>query len=294
MSVDLQKVVELAGEIPFKNIDNAKTIVENFCSNDVAVVVTNKTTNIAHGTHCHNSYEFVIAYSDLPSAVIDNIEYDRPQNALFAINPMQEHGIAVDYEGFNLCGIHISQSFMQNVAVSIYDDPNISFSNKSIIINHDLSMLVRLFLEELRYKQTGHEFIIENLSLLIAGYLARQLEHNLSSNPHKVSRHYKENIKTVIDYMNENYSSGISCTELSDLIKTDKFNFIRSFRAQTNKTPYEYLLDLKIEKAKKMLMSDKFSITEISMMCGFSSHSHFTSTFKRKTGISPKEYRLKP
>lgn len=294
MSVDLQKVIELAGEIPFKNIDNSKAIVENFCSNDVAVVVTNKTTNIAHGTHHHNSYEFVIAYSELPSAVIDDKIYDRPQNALFAVNPMQEHGITKDREGFNLCGIHISESFMQNVAVSIYDSPDISFSNKSIIINHDLSMLVRLFLEELRYKQTGHEFIIENLSLLIAGNLIRQIEHNLSSKPHNVSKHYKESIKTVIDYMNENYSTGISCTELSELIKTDKFNFIRSFKAETNKTPYEYLLDLKIEKAKKMLKSNKYSITEISMICGFSSHSHFAYTFKKKTGIPPSKYRAIP
>jgi AraC-like DNA-binding protein len=94
--------------------------------------------------------------------------------------------------------------------------------------------------------------------------------------------------------MNENYTVGVSCTELSDLIKMDKYRFIRNFKAQTGKTPYEYLLDLKIEKAKKMLKLNDCSITEISMLCGFSSHSHFTSTFKKKIGISPTKYRQEP
>jgi AraC family transcriptional regulator len=92
--------------------------------------------------------------------------------------------------------------------------------------------------------------------------------------------------------MNENYYSNISCDEMSELIQTNKFIFIRSFKAETGRTPYEYLLNLKIEKAKKMLKSNEYTVTEISMMCGFSSHSHFTSTFKKKVGISPTEYKI--
>lgn len=292
MSIDIQKLTDLAGVIPFDNIDDADAIVENFCSNDVAIVVTNKATKISHGTHYHNSYEFVISYCKIPSIVIDGKVYDRSTNALFAINPMQEHGLLSGMKGFNLCGIHIDKNLLQSIAHSMYGSSNIAFSNDSSIISHDLSMLMSLFLEELRYKQTGQEFILENLSALIAGNLIRQIKHNLSSKPHNARKTNKENIKKVIDYMNENFTAGISCSELSKLVKMDKFSLIRIFKAQTSKTPYEYLLDLKIEKAKKMLKINDYSITEISMMCGFSSHSHFTSTFKKKTGISPTDYRL--
>lgn len=94
--------------------------------------------------------------------------------------------------------------------------------------------------------------------------------------------------------MNEHYANSFSCDELSGLIKMNKFRFIRIFKKQMDKTPYEYLLDLKIEKAKKMLKAKDYTITEISMMCGFSSHSHFTTLFKKKTGLSPTEYRMSP
>lgn len=292
MTVDLERIIQLAGKIPIDNIEDAEIVLENFCSNDIAVCLTNRDTKIQQGTHYHDSYEFVLCNSSLPSTIIDNKVYNRNKQTLFAINPMQEHGIAINYSGFNLCGLHIDKELINDVAKELYGNSNITFSNDSIIVGHDISMLLRLFLEELRYKQAGHEFIIKNLSLIIIANLIRTIKHNLPSKPHNLKQGLRENIKKVIDYMNENYTNDISCEELSKLISMGKFNFIRSFKSQVGKTPYEYLLDLKIEKAKKMLKSNKYSITEISLLCGFSSHSHFTSTFTKKVGVSPTEFKL--
>lgn len=292
MSVSIQKVIDLTGNIPFGNVDDAKAVIENFYSESFAVINTNKATNITHGTHLHDSYEFDICQTDIPSTVIENKVFNRGNNTLFAVNPMQEHGLISDLKGFSICGLHIDKSLMQNVSMELYSSSDIVFSNESLTMNHDISMLVRLFLEELRFKQSGYEFMIENLNLLIVGNLLRHVKHNLSDKAYKQSKCNAKNIKTVIDYMNENYVSGVSCSDLANLIKMNKFGFIRSFKSETGRTPYEYLLDLKIEKAKKMLKSNEFTVTEISMMCGFSSHSHFTSTFKKRVGISPTEYKI--
>lgn len=288
---DLLKGSETTSEFPIGNIDDANNVLRHFSNNVIAVLSTNKATNISPGAHYHDDYEFIICYSDLPLSIIDNKLYNIRTNTLTAINPMQEHGSAEEVKGFNVCGIHIDKFYLQSIAKSIYGSTNIQFSNESFACNHDLRFLISLFEEELKYKQTGYEFMIENLSELIVGSLIRQLKHNLPYKPHNISKYVKENIKKAIDYMNENYIVGVSCAELSKLIKMDKYSFIRIFKAQTNKTPYEYLLDLKIEKAKKMLESNIYTITEISMLCGFSSHSHFTSTFKKKTGLSPTDYK---
>lgn len=296
--VDLQKIISLSGNIPFDNIKDPEVTIENFCTESIAVVATNKATSIIHGTHSHNSYEFGICYNSIPSTIIESKLYDRKKNALFAVNPMQEHGLVKDINGFSLCGLHIEKSFIQNVSMDIYGSANIVFSNDSFRVNHDLSMLMRLFLEELKYKQSGYEYMAENIGLLIVGNLMRQIKHNMYSEPYIFHDNNESKVIAAIDYMNENYIVGVSCNELADIVKMNKFSFIRSFKSETGKTPYEYLLDLKIEKAKKMLKGNYDSITEISMMCGFSSHSHFTSTFKKKTGMSPTEYKksfcLKP
>lgn len=270
MLVDLQKMVSLAGNLPFDLTTDAKAIDENFCSDNIAVLVTNKSAGVKHGTHSHDSNEFVICYSRLPSAIIDDKSYTREINTIFAVNPMQEHGIAADVKDFSLCGIHINKNMVQNVSMSMYGSPDVIFSNDSFEINHDLRMLVRLFLEELKYKQSGYLYMVENISLLLVGCLMRHITHNLSSHEQLPISDSEESIKTAIDYMNENYTAGVSCSELASLINMDKFCFIRCFKAKTGKTPYEYLLDLKIEKAKKMLKANTCSITEVSMLCGFS------------------------
>ncbi len=287
----MQKTIDLTGNIPISNIDGGEKVIENYITTSIAVTTTNKLTNITQGTHFHDSYEFVICRADIPSTIIDNKLLDRSNNALFAVNPMQVHGMAFDLRGFNLCGIHIEKNFMQGVSEEIYGSPNITFSNESCAAGHEIHMLLNLFLDEIRYDQFGKKFTIENLSMLIAAILVRQLKHNFPTRTHNAPEGKIYNIKKVIDYMNENLTSGISFTDIANVAKMDRFSFIRSFKAHIGKTPYEYLLDLKIEKAKKMLMTSKYSITEISMICNFSSHSHFTSTFRRKTGVSPSEFR---
>jgi len=294
MTVDLEKVINMVGVIPFSNIGNPKVVIENFCSKDIVVITTNKATSIHHGIHAHNSFEFTICHTDIPSIKADNKIQNGFAGAIIAFNPMQEHGIKHSLGGFSLCGIHVDRNLVESVSTELYGSPKIVFSNDITSVNHDINLLVNLFLEELRYRQSGHEFMIENLALIIVGCIMRNIKHNLPAKPHNRPGGYKENIKKVIDYMNENYTAGVSCDELSELVKMDKYRFIRIFKKHMDKTPYEYLLDLKIEKAKKMLKAKDYTITEISMMCGFSSHSHFTTIFKKKTGVSPTEYRMSP
>lgn len=294
MTVNMEKLISLAGAIPFSNVDNPRVVIENFCSEDAAIINTNKATSITHGTHAHNSYEFCICHTNIPSIISDNRIQNGFAGAIIAFNPMQEHGIRQNLKGFSLCGIHLDRNIVESVATELYGSPNIVFSNNISTVNHDINLLVNLFLEELRYKQAGHEFMVENLTLLIVGNLMRNISHNLPARPHNKPRGHNESIKKVIDYMNEHFTNSFSCDELSGLIKMNKFRFIRIFKKQMDKTPYEYLLDLKIEKAKKMLKAKDYTITEISMMCGFSSHSHFTTLFKKKTGLSPTEYRMSP
>ncbi|MDD3706446.1 MAG: hypothetical protein PHC45_10365, partial [Clostridiaceae bacterium] len=83
MSVDLQKIFNLAGNVPFDNVEDAKVVIENLCSENIAVINTNRATNITQGTHFHNSYEFDLCHTDISSTKIDNKIYHRKSNTLF-------------------------------------------------------------------------------------------------------------------------------------------------------------------------------------------------------------------
>ena len=69
--------------------------------------------------------------------------------------------------------------------------------------------------------------------------------------------------------------------------------FCRFFKANTSKTLKEYIADMRIGYACKLLSDDKMNISEISVACGFETVIHFNRIFKRQTGITPTEYRKK-
>jgi AraC-like DNA-binding protein len=67
-------------------------------------------------------------------------------------------------------------------------------------------------------------------------------------------------------------------------------HFLRMFRAATGTTPHQYLLDLRLERVKEFLATQKTPLIEIAAACGFSSQSHLSTAFRRRFGATPSRY----
>jgi len=68
-------------------------------------------------------------------------------------------------------------------------------------------------------------------------------------------------------------------------------HFSRMFRAATGQTPHNYVLHLRVARARELLNEPSVSLTEIALECGFSSHSHMTRVFHQFVGMTPSAYR---
>ena len=68
--------------------------------------------------------------------------------------------------------------------------------------------------------------------------------------------------------------------------------FIRYFKEATGLSPMEYISNLRIEHAKRMLQTEEMAIQDIAKAVGFKSSYYFARIFKRKTGFTPTDYRL--
>lgn len=94
-------------------------------------------------------------------------------------------------------------------------------------------------------------------------------------------------------FIDEHYSSPIDLDTLSSEACFSKYHFLRLFKRTYNKTPYQYLSERRIEKAKERLRSDRGSINEICEEVGFESNTSFTTKFKDYTGETPAVFRLR-
>ncbi|MGJ9382126.1 AraC family transcriptional regulator [Salipaludibacillus sp. CF4.18] len=98
----------------------------------------------------------------------------------------------------------------------------------------------------------------------------------------------------LLEWMKQNVSNEeIGIEEMATYLKMSKRHLNSLFQQTFNLTPYTYFLNLRIQKAKKLLLNDSSSetIKQIAAEVGFRSPSHFIATFRKKVGVSPEKYR---
>jgi AraC family transcriptional regulator len=97
-------------------------------------------------------------------------------------------------------------------------------------------------------------------------------------------------LRRVIERM-RNLDTDLSLQVLAKESGYSRVHFIRMFRAATGYAPHNYLLKLRVDRVRELLVSSTLSLTEIALECGFSSHSHLSRVFRQVLGATPSEYR---
>lgn len=98
-------------------------------------------------------------------------------------------------------------------------------------------------------------------------------------------------IDKIIAFLHKNYTRNIGLDEISSVAAMNSSAFCRYFRSKTGKSFKNYILDMRIEYACRLLLLDDINIAQISVECGFDTISYFNKTFKKNTGHTPSEYR---
>jgi len=107
-------------------------------------------------------------------------------------------------------------------------------------------------------------------------------------NTHKISE--TERMRQVHEYVLKHYKEKISLSEVAALANMSEAAFCRYFKTRTNKTFSDFVREIRIGHACKLLLAGKMSIAQVSYESGFNTVSNFNSQFKTMKGQSPKQY----
>lgn len=100
-----------------------------------------------------------------------------------------------------------------------------------------------------------------------------------------------QQLKQIIEYVHEHLSEEVSLVSLAEQMNLSAFHFARLFKNSLGLSPHQYLLQNRVERAKKLIViADKPDLTDIGLQVGFYDQAHFTKAFKRLVGISPKGF----
>jgi len=114
---------------------------------------------------------------------------------------------------------------------------------------------------------------------------------NITYHNDKAKSNYRVNV--VLNYLMDNYYDNIKLENVATLINMNKNAFCRFFKKSTQKSLFQVIQEIRINKACQKLTETDMSVLEICFDCGFGNISGFNKTFKRIKGVSPLEYKKK-
>jgi AraC family transcriptional regulator len=100
-------------------------------------------------------------------------------------------------------------------------------------------------------------------------------------------------LRQAMDYLEGHMMQDISLEEMARLAGLSQSQFARLFKVSTGMPPYKWSLDARIKRAQELLVLGEESISAIAIQTGFADQSHFTKTFRRATGATPKDWQRK-
>lgn len=91
--------------------------------------------------------------------------------------------------------------------------------------------------------------------------------------------------------LDQNYTAPMTIEDLSREVALSPYYLIRAFRQVYKQTPHQYMVGLRITRAKELLRNTDLNITEVCMAVGYESLGSFSTLFRKVAGISPSAYR---
>ena len=100
-----------------------------------------------------------------------------------------------------------------------------------------------------------------------------------------------ERLRAGRDYIADNYLDPFNLSDVAQCSNMSPYHFLRAFKKTYGETPNEFLIRIRIEKAKRMLITENFSVSEVCERVGYTSLGSFSSLFFKQVGMAPTLYR---
>ncbi|MBJ6362543.1 response regulator [Paenibacillus sp. GCM10012307] len=102
---------------------------------------------------------------------------------------------------------------------------------------------------------------------------------------------YSQLVRSIIQYISEHYHESLSLKQLGEQFHLSPNYLSRMFKQDVGKGMFEYINEVRIEKAKELLKDYQYKIYDVAEMVGFSNQAHFAIVFQKYTGVPPKQFR---
>ena len=98
-------------------------------------------------------------------------------------------------------------------------------------------------------------------------------------------------MQEAVTYMEHNYQRNLTVEEIADVCKLNRSYFSKLFKESMGCPPQEFLIQMRLSKATELMKTTNTPIGDIALRCGYPNQLHFSRAFKKRYGVSPREWR---
>ena len=157
--------------------------------------------------------------------------------------------------------------------------------------DHNMRRLMEILLYEKRRDFPGGALFLDSIAAALASHLIRYYSADAPLIANSVGGMAPSTLRRCIALMEARLGGNLRLDELACEAGLSTSHFIRSFRESTGKTPYQFLLDWRVQRAQTLMRDPRTSLTEVARSSGFANQHHMARIFRRITGTTPSNYR---
>ncbi|HKV39774.1 MAG TPA: AraC family transcriptional regulator [Blastocatellia bacterium] len=244
-------------------------------------------------SHAHPAFTVASVLSGRLAAQIGGTHHMIVSGQTALLNMGQYHGGRG--EGLEFVSIAVSPAMMSEIIAevgSLHGTTEILFRT-SVVSDAWIVELSRTIAGELGINRLGRDAMLDTMARQLVVHLLRTHLTVRKTASIELSRAgpVDRRLRRAIEFMHDNYSRDLALEEIAGSAYLSEYHFARLFKQITGVTPHFYLANLRIERARKLLLETALPISEIAAMVGYQSQSHFTRIFKSVTGATPRVFR---
>ena len=189
--------------------------------------------------------------------------------------------------------IYLDPQFVQKTAEACdLNHGQIAIDPQLGVRDEQLSYLAMSLLYEMKEENVVGRLYADSVAFVVAMQLIRRyscLKDVRISRGGMAPQKLRRAIGYISDHLDQEQE--ISLAVVAEEVGMSYYHFSRAFKQSMGLSPINYITHQRMERAKRLLLETELSIAEIALRAGFSSQSHFTTSFRRLAGVTPRSYR---
>src|SRR6266567_690832 len=279
----LEIIRALVGEVSEEQLK----YVDCFVGNDMALFIPAVGPCLYAVTrdHSHPAYSFILAFDDRCAFAAQGEVISPTPGEIVAMDPGAIHHEISSDEPPRYIAIFVSRTLhdRESTRYPLEEKP---YDFRRFLPSPELIGLLKEFMAECEAGLPGGDAVLAAVSVRIVHSLLRAA-HGVHSPAPRIANRVE--IHRVVEYLHRGYSEKITVEEMARVAAISPSHFSRVFRKETGLSPMNYLIDLRLSKARRLLVSGEPCVTSVALRCGFASPSHFTDSFRKRFGCPPSD-----